>query len=85
MRKGLLADSLDITSGFIKQYDLLEYDWFPSYLEKDGKVFEELDGTVTQIVANRTTFTALTSTGNVYTWGDEMYKELLGREVSSSR
>ncbi|PSS20506.1 hypothetical protein M430DRAFT_27546 [Amorphotheca resinae ATCC 22711] len=74
----------DITSGFIKQYDLLEYDWFPSYLEKDGKVFEELDGTVTQIVANRTTFTALTSTGNVYTWGDEMYKERLGREVSSS-
>jgi len=34
------------------------------------------------IVANHTGFTALSSTGKVYTWGDPRYEACLGREIS---
>lgn len=36
----------------------------------------------TQVVAYDTGFAALTSTGDVYTWGDERYGACLGRDVS---
>ncbi|KAK4252024.1 E3 ubiquitin-protein ligase HERC2 [Corynascus novoguineensis] len=37
---------------------------------------------LTQLVAFETGFAALTSTGKVWTWGDERYAACLGREVS---
>lgn len=40
--------------------------------------------TCTQIVAYDTGFAALTSTGSVYTWGDERYGACLGRGVSEN-
>ena len=38
-----------------------------------------------QIAANQTTFTALSRTGQVWTWGDGRYESCLGREVYDER
>lgn len=46
-----------------------------------GYTFLEVP-TCTQVVAYDTGFAALTSTGSVYTWGDERYGACLGRDVS---
>lgn len=40
---------------------------------------------LTQLVAYETGFAALTSTGQVWTWGDERYTACLGRESSDDR
>jgi alpha-tubulin suppressor-like RCC1 family protein len=41
-------------------------------------------GKVKQIVAGRTTFTALSTAGEVWTWGDERYQACLGRDIGSN-
>lgn len=48
-----------------------------------GQTFPDLPF-CTQIVAYETGFAALTSEGNIYTWGDERYGACLGRESSYS-
>lgn len=40
---------------------------------------------VSQLVAYETGFAALSSTGQVWTWGDERYEACLSREVSDAR
>lgn len=46
-----------------------------------GRIFQGLP-LCTRVVAYDTGFAALTSTGSVYTWGDERYGSCLGRELS---
>jgi hypothetical protein len=41
-------------------------------------------GKVKQIVAGRTTFSALSAAGEVWTWGDERYQACLGRDIGSN-
>jgi hypothetical protein len=41
--------------------------------------------TITQLVAYDTGFAALSSTHQVYTWGDERYTPCLGREPTDDR
>ncbi|KAI0996945.1 hypothetical protein K3495_g11236 [Podosphaera aphanis] len=37
---------------------------------------------ISSVVANQTSFTALSSTGQTWTWGDERYPSCLGRNIS---
>lgn len=46
-----------------------------------GQPFQDLSP-CTQVVAYDTGFAALSSTGSVYTWGDERYGSCLGRDLS---
>ncbi|KAF8856482.1 RCC1/BLIP-II [Acephala macrosclerotiorum] len=64
---------------------LKQYNSFKSYLKNDGeKLRNYMYGGTMQIVANQCTFTALTSGGEVWTWGDGRYEACLGREVSDA-
>ena len=45
--------------------------------------FDNFDDIVIDVVANCTSFTALTAAGTVYTWGDERIVGRLGRETST--
>lgn len=50
---------------------------------EQGQTFSNLPACI-QLVAYETGFVALSSSGNVYTWGDERYVACLGREVSDT-
>ncbi|KAB8290227.1 hypothetical protein EYC80_011096 [Monilinia laxa] len=63
---------------------LTQYPSLPTYLSKTTPDFALPLPNITQLVSNTTTFTALTHSGTVYTWGDERYPSRLGRETSSS-
>jgi alpha-tubulin suppressor-like RCC1 family protein len=81
---------LAITSGYIKQFDSLFDSWEEDNSLGPGtenfcQIFEDFDELVSEVVANSTAFTALTSVGTVYTWGDGRLYERLGRQVSSDR
>lgn len=68
---------IESTPTHLKNYASLQD--FQSKNSKDLGLPEELQ----QIVANQTTFTALSKEGGrVYTWGDGRYPNCLGREVS---
>jgi alpha-tubulin suppressor-like RCC1 family protein len=63
---------------------------YKSWTEYPDHPASEWDiGKVKQIAAGRTTFTALSEAGEVWTWGDERYQACLGRDIggngSSSR
>jgi alpha-tubulin suppressor-like RCC1 family protein len=63
---------------------LSQYRSLQAYIEKAGQklgYFEDIK----QIVANQTSFAALSSDGKVWTWGDERYTSCLGREVTDTR
>ncbi len=62
---------------YIKEYNSLKF-----YLEADGRQLGDFEQ-FKQITANQTTFTVLSSKGNVWTWGDGRYESCLGREVSA--
>jgi hypothetical protein len=81
---------LAITSGYIRQFDSLfgsceEDNSLGPGTENFCRIFQDFDELVTEVVANSTAFTALTSVGTVYTWGDGRLYECLGRQVSSER
>ena len=63
----------------LKQYDSIE-----AYREGHCRSFGGFDE-IKQIAANQTSFTALTSEGQVYTWGDARYEACLGRAVADGR
>lgn len=63
----------------IRQYDSLE-----KYRQGIHHKFGGLEN-FQQITANQTSFTALSSTGKIYTWGDLRYEACLGREVSNEK
>lgn len=79
--------------GVLTQYSSLE-----AYEAKEGTVLGYFDGIkqigvfhmlswsenilTSPSVASQTAFTALTSFGTVYTWGDARYESCLAREVS---
>jgi alpha-tubulin suppressor-like RCC1 family protein len=68
----------------IKGNTITQYDSLNAYREDDGHTlgkFEDFE----QIAANQTTFTALSRTGQVWTWGDGRYESCLGREVYDER
>ena len=50
--------------------------------ERECLTFDDFDDFVIDVVANCTSFTALTAAGTVYTWGDERIVARLGRETS---
>jgi len=68
---------VEFTPENINQYNSLRH--IP---KKKEDAFEELE-TIKQLVASETSFTALSSTGKVYTWGDARYEACLGREVTA--
>ncbi|PVH89350.1 RCC1/BLIP-II [Cadophora sp. DSE1049] len=69
----------EFTPASLKNYP--SFQDFQSKFERDLALPEELQ----QIVANQTTFTALSKEGGrVYTWGDGRYPNCLGREVTSN-
>lgn len=68
-----------VNVGVLKQYNS-----FNSYLNDDGDEIE-LVGAMRTIVANQCTFTALSDTGEVWTWGDGRYEACSGREISDSK
>ena len=70
---------LEFKGNIIRQYQSLK-----DYREGHYEAFAGL-GQISQIEANQTGFTALTSTGQVYTWGDERYGECLGREITKEK
>lgn len=61
----------------ICQYNSLE-DFFQGKPSQNLGRFEN----IIQLLANQTTFTALSKAGQVWTWGDGRYEACLGREVS---
>jgi hypothetical protein len=63
----------------IKQYDSIT-DYRRGICRRYGG-FEEFN----QIAANQTSFTALSSAGKVYTWGDARYEACLGRDVTDEK
>ena len=63
---------------------ITQYDSHEQYLEGDGKTFE-FPSSIRQVVANQTSFTALSSSGQVYTWGDQRYGACLGREITEEK
>jgi hypothetical protein len=64
-----------ITANKIRQYD----SWADFPL-KSSQTWEA--GDVKQVVSGLTSFTALCTNGDVWTWGDERYSACLGRESS---
>lgn len=54
------------------------------YIQGIGRKFNGFEE-FKQIVANQTGFTAVSSTGKVYTWGDGRYEACLGREITDGR
>lgn len=59
----------------------MEYKSLDAYRDTLGHYlgdFEDFE----QIAANKTTFTALSKAGKVWTWGDGRYEACLGREIS---
>ncbi|RDW62775.1 hypothetical protein BP5796_11077 [Coleophoma crateriformis] len=62
-------------NGTLKQYDSMQ-----AYLSKDSVEIGACKDVIS-LVANQTSFTALTSNGEVWTWGDARYEACLGREV----
>ena len=75
---------LALMSGVIKQFDSLEdvRIGIRPDRERRYRILDNFDALVTQVVANLTSFTALTAAGTVHTWGDGRIVERLGREVS---
>lgn len=61
---------------------IIEYPSLDDYLKKRGLRLEGLENII-QIAANQASFTALSATGKIYTWGDARYEACLGREVNS--
>ncbi|APA16201.1 hypothetical protein SS1G_10387 [Sclerotinia sclerotiorum 1980 UF-70] len=72
------------TAGNDKIAELIQYPSLHNYLTRNNPDFVLPLPHITQLVSNSTTFSALTSKGNVYTWGDERYPSCLGREISFS-
>ena len=68
----------------IKENTITQYDSLQCYREDDGLTLGEFED-FEQIAANQTTFTALSRTGQVWTWGDGRYESCLGREVYDER
>lgn len=62
-------------------HGIKEYENISKFIDNVGYHHNVVQWT-TQIVANQTSFTALSSTGEVYTWGDPRYESILGRDVS---
>jgi len=65
-------------TGYIDQYNSLQ-EFFQGNPSQNLGHFEN----IIQLVANQTTFTALSKSGQVWTWGDGRYEACLGREVSN--
>jgi len=63
---------------------LTEYPSLKEYKANNGTSFKFNDD-IQQIVANTATFTALTSTGTVYTWGDPRFEACLARTPSKDQ
>ena len=63
---------------------VIEYKSLDPYRDSLGDNFGDFED-FEQIVANETTFTALSKAGKVWTWGDGRYEACLGREVSKER
>jgi len=61
---------------------LTEFPTFEAYLETRGGTSFRSFGHLQQLLANVATFTALTSTGSIYTWGDARYELCLARKPS---
>lgn len=74
-----IDQSLELKDNAIQQYDD-----FSSYVEDDGHSLGKVEE-FKQIVASQTTFTTISKTGEVWTWGDARYEPCLGREVSDER
>jgi alpha-tubulin suppressor-like RCC1 family protein len=66
----------EFTSHGITQYDSLQ-----AFAAKHSAFSESL-ADIKQIASNQTGFTALSSSGTVYTWGDGRYEACLGREIT---
>lgn len=60
---------------------MTEYHSLDDYLRRKGHEFDGLEN-MKQIAANQTSFTTLSTTGQVYTWGDTRYEACLGREAN---
>ncbi|KAL2160870.1 hypothetical protein VTH06DRAFT_1067 [Thermothelomyces fergusii] len=81
------ASFVEASNGVVVVHDgvdtLLQYASLRSLLARDAPshAFSGFRD-VTQLVAYETGFAALTSTGRVWTWGDERYPACLGREPS---
>lgn len=69
----------DANTSILKQYDS-----FDSYIKNNGEELPHI-GEIKQVVANQSTFTALSNAGEVWTWGDGRYEACLGREVSDEK
>jgi alpha-tubulin suppressor-like RCC1 family protein len=62
--------------------DIKQYNSLQEHIEqKPGQNLGHFEDII-QLEANQTTFTALTQSGQVWTWGDGRYEACLGREVS---
>ncbi|RKF76327.1 putative serine threonine-protein kinase nek9 [Golovinomyces cichoracearum] len=64
-----------IENGALRTFDSLQ-----NFRSGNGKLIENCQE-FTHVVANQTSFTALSSTGEVWTWGDSRYSACLGREI----
>ena len=68
----------------IRGSSIIEYSSRTAYIKDEGQhqgEFEHFE----QIAANQTSFTALSKSGEVWTWGDGRYESCLGREVLERR
>ncbi|KHJ36254.1 putative serine threonine-protein kinase nek9 [Erysiphe necator] len=64
----------------IEDQSLKLYNSFHDYKIKNG-IDANICQNIIQVVANQTSFTALSSTGDVWTWGDPRYFACLGRDI----
>ncbi|TQS34779.1 hypothetical protein Golomagni_04827 [Golovinomyces magnicellulatus] len=64
-----------IENGALRLFDSLQ-----NFRNGIGKLIENCQK-FTHVVANQTSFTALSSRGDVWTWGDPRYSACLGREI----
>ena len=70
---------IELDQGAVKQYQALREYQQGNYLSL-GEI-----GNIKQITANQTSFTALSTTGSVYTWGDPRYEACLGRDATEEK
>ncbi|KAG9248165.1 regulator of chromosome condensation 1/beta-lactamase-inhibitor protein II [Calycina marina] len=64
----------------LKGNAVIQYSSAEDYRKGIYETLEDI-GAVIQLEAGQTGFTALTTTGKVYSWGDERYGQCLGREI----
>jgi len=77
---GITDSPSEFESSIIKEYPSLQ-----AYINKSSNTLFELSGNITQLVANQTSFTFLSSNGDLGSWGDPRYESCLGRGVSEDR